>query len=293
MKGTVHRLALILAACGAAPTSSCDSKGLGRVDAAPGTDASSCVYAGTTYAAGEDFTAKDGCNTCSCGASGQVACTTMVCLSPGEAGASGRDASPFNGCAATDEGCVLHSGGVLAVGESYADGCSTYSCMAAGSLMCSADACPAPDASVPAECSIPTTLVFGYYGLEGRDSNVLDMSGTLTITLAVGSCSWTLPPCGTPCAVTARTIAADLADPDVQAGFAASSTPFYGVDSTSADGVDYSIERADGRTIQVGGACCLVSGMPCQPVPTGVRRLVQDLNSVVWAAAADPACKGF
>ena len=174
-KRRADRLALI-AACAAALVSSCNSKGLGRVDAASGADASSCVYAGTTYAVGEDFAAKDGCNTCSCGATGQVACTTMICLSPGGDGSPGQDASPFDGCAAADEGCV-YSGGVLAVGESHADGCSTYSCMAGGSLTCTANACPASDASVPAECSLPTTLVFGYYGLEGRDSNGLTCRG--------------------------------------------------------------------------------------------------------------------
>jgi len=121
--------------------------------------------------------------------------------------------------AATDEGCVLHSGGVLAVGESYADGCSTYSCMAAGKPHVQRRRVSGPRTPVCRQnAPFPPRWCLDTTASRDGDSNVLDMSGTLTITLAVGSCSWTLPPCGTPCAVTARTIAADLADPDVQGG---------------------------------------------------------------------------
>jgi hypothetical protein len=39
-----------------------------------------CLYEGRPYKVGEGFKAADGCNTCSCTATGQVACTLMACL---------------------------------------------------------------------------------------------------------------------------------------------------------------------------------------------------------------------
>ncbi len=51
----------------------------------PGADGgtSGCTYAGTHYAVGESFTSSDGCNQCSCGAGGQVACTARACADGG------------------------------------------------------------------------------------------------------------------------------------------------------------------------------------------------------------------
>jgi hypothetical protein len=288
MKRVAHRLDLIVVACAATLASFCDSKKNGGVDARSGTDASFCVYAGTIYAGGESFV--EDCRTCSCSATGQIECQPVLCLSADGAVSPGRDGSFLDGCLARGEGCVT-SGGVLAAGEVYTDGCSKYSCGAGGNLTCVAETCRAQDASVPAQCSLSTTLAFGYYGgLDGQNTNVLDMSGTLTITLSVGSCSWSLPSCGTPCAVTAATVAADLADADVQAAFAASSRSLYGISMVPQDGADYIVTLGNGRTIQVGGSCCLAPEMPCQPIPTGVRRLVQDLQSLVSAAAAVPPC---
>ena len=38
-----------------------------------------CTYNGRGYSLGDQFTAVDGCNSCSCGASGQIACTLIAC----------------------------------------------------------------------------------------------------------------------------------------------------------------------------------------------------------------------
>jgi len=38
-----------------------------------------CQYGGYGYSAGDSFPALDGCNTCSCSASGEVACTQKAC----------------------------------------------------------------------------------------------------------------------------------------------------------------------------------------------------------------------
>ncbi len=40
---------------------------------------STCTYGGKTYNHGQSFPSTDGCNTCSCGAGGAIACTEMAC----------------------------------------------------------------------------------------------------------------------------------------------------------------------------------------------------------------------
>ncbi len=47
-----------------------------------------CEYNNQTYEAGEGFTASDGCNSCSCGETGEVACTLMACENIEEDGSS-------------------------------------------------------------------------------------------------------------------------------------------------------------------------------------------------------------
>ncbi len=39
-----------------------------------------CNYGGETYSPGDGFASTDGCNTCSCGSTGSVACTKKACL---------------------------------------------------------------------------------------------------------------------------------------------------------------------------------------------------------------------
>jgi hypothetical protein len=131
-----------------------------------------------------------------------------------------------------------------------------------------------------------------------RDVNKLDMAGILTITRTwidgpVTSCVWALPPCGTAGVVTAATIAADLTETDVQAAFAASSMSIYGLDDRLAGGAVYSIARGDGRIIYVGSPCTSAASSPCQSIPGGVQRLVDDLKNLTSAALADPACQGL
>ena len=256
MKSTADHLVLVLAASVAALGSSCTSGKRGGVDGSARADASFCVFAGKSYAVGENFPAQDNCNTCYCGADLQVMCTTLACLGDAGSGLSGQDASPFDG---------------------------------AGSA---------------AGCFVSTTLTFGHDGgnVLFQDSNSLDASGIMTVTRkpvrgyrdgGIPSCSWELPACGTPGAVTLATIAADLADADVQAAFAASSAPLYGLDDRPSDGTVYSIALADGRTVLVGRACSSRPSEPCQEIPAGVERLAQDLASLATAALAAPACQGL
>lgn len=123
----------------------CTTKGC-PTDGPPGTDgaatvdgafdggsdgASSCSYAGKTYAVGETF-AIDGCNKCSCGADGKASCTSIAC----------QDASADVG------GLCVYNGASRKEGETFpaTDGCNTCSC-SAGLIACTKKACPT-DASV-------------------------------------------------------------------------------------------------------------------------------------------------
>ena len=208
--------------------------------------------------------------------------------------------------AAADAGCTSGNR-VYAVGESFKNDCNTCSCQANGAFACTGMVCPADAAVADATggCSIPTVLTFGYDGgnATSRDVNRLSPSGVLTITRTMSargggdggstSCSLALPACGTTSVVTAATIAADLADADVKAGFAAAATPFYGLDERPVDGPAYSIAQADGHIILVGAPCSSSSGSTCRAIPAGVQRLVDDLRSAASATLAASVCQGL
>jgi hypothetical protein len=213
------------------------------------------------------------------------------------------EVTPADVKATADAGCS-YGNHVYAVGESFKDDCNTCSCQAGGAIACTLMICPV-SVDAAASCTIPTALTFGTDGgnATSRDVNRLDPSGLLTITRTMSgrgggdggstSCSRALPACGTAGAVTAATIAADLADADVKAGLAAATTPFYGVDERPVDGPAYSIAQADGHTIIVGSACSSASGSTCRAIPAGVRRLVDDLRSAASATLDASVCQGF
>jgi len=79
-----------------------------------------CDYGGTIYRTGSDFTAADGCNTCSCRAGGSVICTKKLCFA-----------------------CVYNGVG-YPLGASFpaSDGCNTCSCTSRGNVVCTTRACP-------------------------------------------------------------------------------------------------------------------------------------------------------
>jgi hypothetical protein len=265
----------------------CTSNGRSNADARLGMDAASCAYGSTTYAPGATF--RVGCQNCSCLPTGVVECTPGLCLvDSGTAELAGQDTSPGDGCGTSAEAC-LYSGGLLAVGQSGVDGCSSYTCEGGGKLTCTAVGCATVDASAPADCELPTTLAFGSYGgLDAGSRITLDTSGTVTVTSSARSCSAKLPACGTGCAVTVATIAKDLADPDVQAAFARGPATVFGVSLISRDIADFLVTLGDGQSLQVGGACCRFPDLPCQPIPLGVQRLVNDLQNLMAAITGCP-----
>jgi hypothetical protein len=294
MRSPKHCLVLMSLVLVIAPSGACTSKGGGRiiVDAQPGEAAAvTCVVEGKTYAPGETFFVDaEGCSQrCSCLSSGEVDCLARMC--PADSGSTKSDLPDGlpddDGCDGDQE--CLYSGGVLAVGQSGIDDCSTYSCGAGGKLTCTVAACAAADSGVPTMCSLSTQVDFGLYGGFGVSDtrNILDTSGTLTADPVGRSCVSQVPACGTPCAITVATIAKDLADPAVQTVFASAPGTLFGARRGSGDVANFRITLGDGRRILVGFPCCRESDLPCQPIPKGVQRLVNDLKTML---AASPIC---
>lgn len=237
---------------------------------------------------------------------GGAICTGGTCPSnPGPCGASGQPCCVSGGrpvCTAPDTACVTYSKICMMLPSSSADAAPADRPLVADGAQ--GEGRRVPDAGSATGCSLPTTLTFGYDGGDVlyQDVNKLDLSGTVTATRTPvraswdggpPSCSRALPACGTPGAITAVTIAADLADAGVQAAFAASSTPLYGFDWRPADGPIYSIAQADGHTILVGAPCSSSSGSSCLAIPAGVQHLTDDLRILATATLADPACQGL
>jgi len=79
-----------------------------------------CVVGDDIYPPGATFTAPDGCNTCTCGEDGAVACTEMACV----------------------EGCD-YGGQFYEVGEGFDanDGCNSCVCESNDTVACTTMAC--------------------------------------------------------------------------------------------------------------------------------------------------------
>lgn len=84
------------------------------------TGTAGCNYDGQHYNSGDNFPSSDGCNTCSCGPTGSVACTKRACI------------------ATCDYAGVTHN-----VGDTFPsdDGCNTCSCTSGGNVACTERAC--------------------------------------------------------------------------------------------------------------------------------------------------------
>jgi hypothetical protein len=94
--------------------------------------AATCSYAGHTYAVGARFPETNGCNTCTCEADGQVACTLLGCVA--------MDGGSSAGCT---YGGQHHEPGAR---FPALDGCNTCSCEADGQVGCTLLGCAAMDA---------------------------------------------------------------------------------------------------------------------------------------------------
>jgi hypothetical protein len=90
-----------------------------------------CEVEGKLYQAGDSFLGPDGCNTCSCGSNGEIACTERACIPPSDGGTGDARATD----AATSDGGICRYGGVGYVeGQRFAadDGCNSCVCTSEG-----------------------------------------------------------------------------------------------------------------------------------------------------------------
>ena len=224
-----------------------------------------------------------------------------------DAGAGGAISTGGTGGAtildAGNTGCTWQ-GNLIAVGQQIdaGDGCNACTCTVAG-MACTMRACPPIDSPMLV-CSLTSALTFGSNGgkVFYQDGYALDSAGHMTVTRNyfgntdgpnVRSCSPALPACGALGVVSISTIAQDLDDADVQFAFTLTTSHVYGVDQRQVDGAVWSITRASGGNILVGGPCPSPVMDSCQPIPAGIQRLADHLRSLAIAAAASPACAGL
>jgi hypothetical protein len=210
---------------------------------------------GNGHAAGESFPSADGCNTCSCGADGTVACTTRACVDAGPTGSAGT-----SGAAGT-------SGGAGTSGASGNSG-------AAGT-----------DAEA---CGFGASYTFRDDGgfRAGYDQSTLTQARTHSIdrvslgTDAMLSCARAVP-CASSTAVTVPAIGAAVSHADVQAALAKAPGMVYGTDSRPVDGTVWLFQRNDGKNFYVGGG---------NAVPAGLRALETLLRKLDGETLQAPEC---
>jgi hypothetical protein len=229
-----------------------------------------CAYNQKSYAKGESFPAADGCNTCSCVARGEVACTMMGCL--GDAGFKppSDPAAPDARDAAMDGVAVPMDGGGSA---SY---CQLPTALTFYSMQ---------------QFRVPNSSIASYTEMYRLDSN------SVVITRSVWNgydaeverlCRPALPSCGLPDQVTVWNVGADLADPEVKAAFAATSTTSFG--AVPWPSYTWSITSDTGGSVLVGQPCPSPGTGTCTPIPPGLQHLKDDLQALASAGAAQPAC---
>jgi hypothetical protein len=235
-----------------------------------------CTYNGATHQAGTTFPATDGCNTCTCDAQGQVACSLLGCEVP----------------------VCSYAGTTHAVGASFpsADGCNSCSCTPSGAVACTERACFDGGSD---SCTLDATYNFGWNGglvtFVDRAS-LAPPSFYIYNRIPAGSsapsvsCSPALPACSSD-AIDVADIMADLADPDVQLAFLPAEPPIYGVDSRPWDGAVFEVWRSTGGDFLVGEDCSSPqASSTCSPIPAGVAKLVADLRALDDQQLADPTC---
>ncbi len=119
-----------------------------------------CTYDGREYSAGDTFPSSDGCNACSCGGDGEVACTERDC---------------------TPDTCT-YDRQTWEVGATFPaiDGCNTCTCMEGGQLACTDMACPL--------CNAETEWWRQYHGNSPEECAVLDYACVEWTTMFENDC---------------------------------------------------------------------------------------------------------
>jgi hypothetical protein len=229
--------------------------GLGLVGAACQDSAARCIVGGVAHPPNQTF--SDGCNTCSCNAAGEVACTKRACLGDG--------GLPLEQDASSDANSDRNRDGAacdLSASYDYGD---------IGGLRISEDR---------------SFLSPGNQYRHTRTSRLSPPGPEL-------ACSPALPACGALDAITAYDIEVhDLALPDVQSALAQATPPLYGHDWRPVDGTVFEFKRSDGRGFLVGTSCAGYPE-PCTPPPPGIVQLEQRLLDLDAQQLADPTCQAL
>jgi len=270
-----------------------------------------CIYGGAEHRADTSFPATDGCNSCSCGPDGTVACTDKACLDAGPRDSSAPPASadaarpiPDSGGATTDtaEGGVCFYGGMTyRPGQSFPadDGCNTCTCLANGQAGCTKIGCPPRDAA--AACDLDTKVDYGDVGglrifversfLEPGNRYSRTRMPVVAGGTAALSCAPPLPRCGTNGAITAAELKAAFDHPDVRAALAETTPPLYGRDLRPVDGIVLEFKRSDGRGFLLGAGCNAPLG--CRNIPTGIAQLGRLLRDLDRQQLEAPECQAL
>jgi len=243
-----------------------------------------CSYGGSVHPAGTTFPATDGCNTCACSETGEVACTKALCPA--------------------DRGQFCSYGGrTYNTGNTFPsiDGCNSCVCLGDESVSCSTETCAVDGGTADggAACALDADYDIGPIGglvayvtrawLTSDGYFLYTEKGNATITELPASCTPALPGCGTPSAIDLDDLGADFADVDVRRAFKESSGMVFGRDMRPVDGQVLEIKRASGGTLLVGDECPITFSS-CQPIPAGIAKLAADLRALIQQQIADASC---
>jgi hypothetical protein len=280
----------------------------------PGDD--DCSYAGQSHKAGESFSSTDGCNTCSCTARGEVACTTKGCVSqPGscrKTGCSGQlcsDQDVASTCEYRNEYACYQT----ATCARQADGKCGFTatneltqCLATGGPKdggqvsdsgTTTDSGTAHDAT--SSCDFAHAYEYGNIGgfVAWTDRSYLSPGNKYRHVRtpvrgggAETSCMPAMPPCGAQDIITAYDVEVhDLTNADVRAALAESPTPLFGYDQRPVDGIVFEFKIVDGGSFLVGADCGTRSD--CRAIPDGIKQLRNRLLALDTQQLAAAECK--
>jgi hypothetical protein len=167
----------------------------------PPADCGLCSYGGRTYFEGQSFPALDGCNTCTCGASGSVGCTKIGCQGKScefdgkvyQVGDTFPDELNCNSCSCTESGvaCTARycdpAQACKRGDRSFASGVSVLCDDGCNSCLCNAGSWSSTDRACPA---LPKVELCNDATSAGAKARVLYLSGdALALEVGMGGCA--------------------------------------------------------------------------------------------------------
>lgn len=147
--------------------------------------ATTCLVNGLEFEVGQEYTAPDGCNTCTCTDTGESACTRKAC-------------EPCSTCDGDD-------GNTYCAGEAFlsGDGCNTCRCSENGAVSCTKMACPPKEGTQTKDMATTpaadTCLVNGLEIEAGETYVAADGCNTCTCSGGDAPDACTMMACAEPC----------------------------------------------------------------------------------------------